>query len=258
MSGRRGGAQGIVLGALGLTALTLGLQYIQHVREGRLVGAQVRMEHSTEFSAPTLTGAKVFGASGLPSEALEAKSIALDARLGKMERALAWLEGRPKDAAPILAANAIPQALAPLLPQSLAMGVAGAASTPDDEASRDEKQAPKKRPKVDTTSTTKLKTRNHEAKKRETAKEKRQEMVHRREEASKLPEPLPPPVGAPKPAMLPGGIITDDPFLLQRILQVGGPGPTSRGVAGYARSLHRWCRRVVVTWWPFRWCAWKM
>jgi len=263
-------AKPVILGALGLTALTLGLQYVQHVREDRLMRSDLRVEHKTEFAAPTnydndgggigssathpsnslaSSGAHVFGQSGSA-----AAVQAMDSRLGKLERALSWLEARPAGA-PLPALPAVttpaslpeglgdatspvgsslvgqaslhvppPGAVAPSAPTISHQPLTPPALFPDTEK--------KKRPKVDTSSShSKLHARNRDTKKQEEKQQKHDAKVERRRQAAQL-DPLPSSSNGQAgygetaltslaPAIdMASGMVTDAPFLLQRLLQV--------------------------------------
>jgi len=249
-------AKPVILGALGLTALTLGLQYVQHVREDRLMRSDLRVEHKTEFAAPTnydndnlgsasgsvnhpssslaSSNAHVFGQSGSA-----AAVQAMDSRLGKLERALSWLEARPAGAplpasstpsplagqdAGVAASGGSSLAGAPSLHVPPSLGLPPQPLTPPAHSPDAEK---KKRPKVDTSSShSKLHARYRDTKKQEEKQLKHEAKVERRRQAAQL-DPLPSSSAdqvtlmSLAPAIDPAsGVVTDAPFLLQRLLQV--------------------------------------
>jgi len=186
-SGRSRVAQPIILGALGLTALTLGLQYVQYVREDRLLKTGLELEHSTEFEAPIST---ISGGSGLvgTSKGIEQRTI-MDAKLTKMERALAWLENKPKGPVDI---SSLPEILIDKTAQhSPAMSVKSAEDVSAGETAAHHH-------KVDTKSSSKLSHRLSVAKGKEKKEEKKDQ---KRKEAE---------------AVAVGG---DEPFLLKRVLE---------------------------------------
>jgi hypothetical protein len=258
---RNRAAQPVILGALGLTVLTLGLQYVQHSREDRLVTSAVKLEHSTEFDRPAFSGdegenaAAATLASARSSAALKEASAALDSRLGKLEKALSWLETQPTEGMEAALAaqggNPTPHHQVPPVDRTNAglsahlatysTAGSGGKVSPGHTARGDTER---KRPKIDTTSSTKLVHRVHDTKKKEHKEvKKEQAKAKAKAETVIMPSPssatrfdrkgqstplIPRPAGPPLP---------DDPVLLQRVLEVVGQDDITNYPAWYFGAM---------------------